>query len=277
VISHFGRSERKACKLVNVFRTTNRYQATEKDDKELRTRMKDLAKRHKRYGSPRIHVLLKRAGLVINHKRTERIYVEEGLSIRSKRRKKLKVSPRVPLSASTMPNEIWSMDFLHDACANGGRIRILTIVDDFTRTCPGLLVRSSIPGHRVTSFLDQRSMLNGYPRSIRVDHGPEFTGTHFQQWAVQRNIEIQYTRPGKPTDNAYIESFNGKLRDECLNEHWFLNLKHAQGLIEKWLTEYNTERPHSSLGNMTPYEFVKEQNALLQEKGLHLNLVHNQG
>jgi len=262
---------------LNVTRSTNRYRAAEKDDQELRIRMKELANRHKRYGSPRIHVLLKREGLVINHKRTERIYREEGLSIRRKRKKKLKVSLRVPLSPASMPNEIWSMDFLCDACANGGRIRILTIVDDYTRTSPGLLVRSSIPGHRVTTFLDQQSMLYGYPQSIRVDNGPEFTGKHFQQWAAQRRIDVRYTRPGKPMDNAYIESFNGKLRDECLNEHWFLNLKHAQEIIEKWLTEYNPERPHSSLGDMTPHEFVKEHAAMLQEKRLHLNLVHTSG
>ena len=120
-------------------------------------------------------------------------------------------------------------------------------------------------------------MLYGYPQSIRVDNGPEFTGKHFQQWAEQRKIDVQYTRPGKPMDNAYIESFNGKLRDECLNEHWFLNLKHAQALIENWLIEYNAERPHSSLGDMTPYEFVKKHAAMLQEQRLHLNLVHTSG
>ena len=239
--------------------------------------MKELAKRHKRYGSPRIHLLLKREGLVVNHKRTERIYREERLSIRRNKKKKLKVSIRIPLSPASMPNEIWSMDFLCDACANGSKIRILTIVDDFTRISPGLLVRSSVPGHSVTAFLDQQSLLHGYPRSIRVDHGPEFTGKHFQQWAVQRKIDVQYTRPGKPTDNAYIESFNGKLRDECLNEHWFLNLRHAQALIEKWRIEYNAERPHSSLGGKTPYEFVKEHMAMIQDHGLNLNLVHNQG
>ncbi len=119
-------------------------------------------------------------------------------------------------------------------------------------------------------------MLYGYPRSIRVDHGPEFTGKHFQQWAIQKKIDIRYTRPGKPLDNDYIESFNGKLRDECLNEHWFLNLKHAQQVIEKWVIEYNEERPHSSLGDMKPYAFVKEQKAL-QEKRLNLNLVRISG
>lgn len=263
--------------MVNLSRSAKRYQETRKDDQDLRTRMKALANKHKRYGSPRLHTLLKKEGLVKNHKRTERTYAEEGLSIRRKRKKKQGIFLRVPLPAATIPNEIWSMDFVHDACTNGSRIRILTIVDDFTRECPGLLTHSSIPGHRVTAFLDQRALIHGYPKSIRVDHGPEFTGKHFQQWAEQRRIHIQYTRPGKPMDNGFIESFNGKLRDECLNEHWFLNLKHAQDLIEKWRIEYNEERPHSSLGNKTPYEFVKEHQTMLQEQRLHLNLVHISG
>jgi len=239
--------------------------------------MKILANKHKRFGSPRLHALLKKEELVKNHKRTERIYAEEGLSIRRKRNKKQGIFLRAPLPEATTINETWSIDFVHDSCTNGTRVRVLTIVDDFTRSCPGLLTQSSIPGHRVTAFLDQLAIIHGYPASIRVDHGPEFTGKHFQQWAAQRRIHIEYTRPGKPTDNAFIESFNGKFRDECLNEHWFLNLKHAHDEIEKWRIEYNQERPHSSLGNRTPYEFAKEHQVMLQELGLNLNLVHISG
>jgi putative transposase len=277
IISTFGRSERRACRLVTLSRSTNRYQNNKKDDHVLRNRMKELADKHKRYGSPRLHVLLKKEGLVQNHKRTERIYVEEGLSIRRKRKKKKIPFLRVPLPEATMHNETWSMDFVHDFCVSGTRIKVLTIVDDFSRSCPGLLTQSSIPGRKVTSFLDQCAVLSGYPQSIRVDNGPEFTGKYFQQWAQQRGIYIDYTEPGKPTDNAFVESFNGKFRDECLNEHWFMNLKHAQELIENWRTEYNEIRPHSSLGNKTPYEFVKEHKFVLQEKRLNLNLVHISG
>ena len=176
-----------------------------------------------------------------------------------------------------MPNETWSMDFVHDSCANGAKVKVLTIVDDFTRSCPGLLTQSSIPGRRVTAFLDQQAITHGYPGSIRVDNGPEFTGKHFQQWAEQCGIHIDYIEPGKPMDNAFIESFNGKFRDECLNEHWFLNLKHAQEVIENWRIEYNEVRPHSSLEDKTPYEFVKEHQTMLQEQGLILNLVHISG
>jgi len=178
---------------------------------------------------------------------------------------------------ASMANEIWSMDFVHDSCADGGKLRILTIVDDFTKVSPGLLAHSSISGKKVTAFLDHLSVLYGFPKAIRVDNGPEFTGKVFQQWAVKRNIQIEYTRPGKPTDNAYIESFNGKLRDECLNEHWFLNLKQAQEILEDWRLSYNEERPHRSLKNLTPHEFVKEQETILRDQGLNLNLVHTLG
>lgn len=239
--------------------------------------MKELAHQHKRYGSPRLHALLKKEGKVKNHKRTERIYAEEGLAIRRKRKKKRIPCLRVPLPEATMPNETWSMDFAHDSCITGARIKVLTVVDDFTRSCPGLLTQSSIPGRGVTNFLDQRAVIQGYPQSIRVDNGPEFTGKHFQQWAEQRGIYIDYIEPGKPMDNGFIESFNGKFRDECLNEHWFANLKHAQQIIENWRIEYNEVRPHSSLGDKTPYEFVKEHQTMLQEQGLNLNLVHISG
>jgi putative transposase len=239
--------------------------------------MKELAHKHKRYGSRRLHALLKKEGLVQNHKRTERIYTEERLAIRRKRKKKQIPFLRVPLPEASMPNEKWSMDFVHDSCVNGTKIKVLTIIDDYTRSCPGLLTHSSIPGQRVTSFLNQLAVIHGLPQAIRVDNGPEFRGKCFQQWAEQKSIHIDYTEPGKPTDNAFVESFNGKFRDECLNEHWFMNLGHAQEVIRKWRMEYNEVRPHSSLGNKTPYEFVKEHQFVLQEKRLHLNLVHIAG
>lgn len=277
MVSTFGRSERKACRLVHFSRSTNRYQQKEKDDQDLRERMKELAHKHKRFGSPRLHVLLKKEGQVKNHKRTERIYAEEGLAIRRKKRKKRIPFLRVPLPEATMLNETWSMDFVHDSCTNGTKVKVLTIVDDFTRSCPGLFTQASIPGRKVTDFIDQQAIIHGYPGSIRVDNGPEFKGQHFQQWAEQREIYIDYIEPGKPTDNAFVESFNGKFRDECLNEHWFLNLKQAQEVIDNWRIEYNEVRPHSSLGNKTPYEFVKEHQTMLQNQGLNLNLVHVSG
>jgi putative transposase len=239
--------------------------------------MRELAHKHKRYGSPRLHALLRREGFVINHKRTERLYREEGLSLRKRTKKKRAVSVRVQMPPAARPHEVWSMDFCSDACGNGKRFRVLTIVDDFTRVSPGILVNPSIPGIKVTEFIDQVALSHGYPERIRVDNGPEFTSRTFQQWAENRNIHIEYIRPGKPTDNAFIESFNGKFRDECLNEHWFLTLRHAREIIETWRLSYNNERPHSALNFLTPYEYLKEQKIPLQEQRLNLNMAYTMG
>jgi putative transposase len=239
--------------------------------------MRELAHKHKRYGSPRLHALLRREGFVINHKRTERLYREEGLSLRKRTKKKRAVSVRVQMPPAGRPNDVWSMDFCSDAQANGKRFRVLTIVDDYTRISPGVLVNPSIPATSVTGFIDQVALLHGYPDRIRVDNGPEFTSRTFQQWAERRNINIEYIRPGKPTDNAFIESFNGKFRDECLNEHWFLTLRHAQEIIETWRLSYNSDRPHSALHFLTPYEFLKEQEITLQDKRLNLNMAYTMG
>lgn len=238
--------------------------------------MKEIAEKHKRYGSPRLHALLNREGLVINHKRTERIYREEGLSLRRRSRKKRLLPIRVQMPPATRPNEVWSMDFLCDACADGRRFKILTIVDDFTKISPGILAHPSIPARKVTRFLDQIGLMHGFPQRIRVDNGPEFTSAVFHHGAASRNIIIEHIPPGKPSDNAYIESFNGKFRDECLNEHWFMSIRHAIEKIENARRIYNEERPHSSLNDLTPYEFFKEQMAL-QEQKLNLTLAHTTG
>ena len=239
--------------------------------------MRELAHKYKRYGSPRLHALLRREGLVVNHKRTERLYREEGLSLRKRTRKKRAASVRIQMPPASRPHEVWSMDFCSDSQANGKRFRVLTIVDDFTRVSPGILVNPSIPARNVTAFIDQIALSHGYPERIRVDNGPEFTSRTFQQWAKRRNIHIEYIRPGKPTDNAFIESFNGKFRDECLNEHWFLTLGHAQETIETWRLSYNNEQPHSALNFLTPYEYLKEQKIPLQEQQLNLNMAHTLG
>lgn len=277
VVSRFGLSKRKACLLINLTRSTSHYRRKAKDDHHLRTRMKELAHKHKRYGSPRLHALLKREGLVVNHKRTERIYRQEGLSLPQRMRKKRISAVRVHMPPASKVNEVWSMDFVSDACADGRPFRILAIVDDFTKVSPGILVSTSIPGTKVTAFIDQIAFQHGYPVRLRVDNGPEFTSKVFQQWAYERTIQIDYIRVGKPTDNAFIESFNGRLRDECLNEHWFLSVRDAQEKIEFWRVFYNRERPHSTLGFLTPYEFVKEQESALQDERLNLQLVQIMG
>jgi len=268
----FGLSERKSYTLVNLNRSSGQYKGSPRDDSHVRERIRELADKHKRYGSPRIHALLRREGIAINHKKTERIYREEGLPLRRKRRKKLSNRARVILGSATRLNEVWSMDFVSDALACGRRFRVLTVVDDYSRLSPGIEVSSSIPGQRVTRFLDQVSLHHGYPERIRVDNGPEFLSKDFTTWASKRGIRVEYIRPGKPADNCYIESFNGKLRDECLNENWFLSIKEAKETIEGWRGEYNEVRPHSSLGNCTPNEFYTNHTAMLKEQILALEV-----
>jgi putative transposase len=236
--------------------------------------MRELTAKHKRYGSPRIHVLLKREGLAINHKRTERIYREEGLSLRRRTKKRRILPARIQMPQASKPGEVWSMDFMSDTCASRRRLKILTIVDDFSKVSPGIMADTSIPSRKVIAYLDQIALLHGYPDRIRVDNGPEFTSAVFHQWAEEQHIIIEHTRPGKPSDNAFIESFNGKVRDECLNEHWFINVSDAQEKIGAWREAYNQERPHSSLNNLSPYEFIKEH---YMNQGLNLNMAHITG
>jgi len=276
-VTRFGLSERRACELVSLHRSTHQYRAKPPNDDALRERMRELARKHRRFGSPRLHVLLRREELVVNHKRTERIYRQEGLALRRKRRRRRISFLRVEMPAATRPHEVWSMDFLSDACAGGRRLRILTIVDDFTRLSPGILVGTSISGRRVAAFIDRLAVFHGYPQRFRVDNGPEFTSTFFHQWAAEKSIQLEHIRPGKPSDNAFIESFNGKLRDECLNEHWFLHVQDAREKVESWRQLYNEVRPHSSLNDRTPYEFFKEHQMTLQEEKLHLPMAVRTG
>lgn len=247
---------RKSFKVVDLNQSTGFYKSLNSDkDAKLRARMKALAGERLRFGSPRLHVLLKREGLVINHKKTERIYKEEKLSIRRKRRKKIS-RIRIALEVPQKPNEQWSMDFVSDSLHNGRRFRVLTVVDNFTKESPVIEVDTSIGGKRLVRTMEKVALFRPLPKIIRVDNGPEFLSRAFDQWAYEKGIKIDYIQPGKPTQNAFIESFNGKLRDECLNESWFMSLKEARSTIEKWRRDYNLYRPHRSLGQLTPKEFI---------------------
>ncbi len=257
----FGLSTRRACRLVGLSRNTLRYQAADDRDEALRKRMKELAEQRRRYGCRRLHILLKREGLVVNHKRTERLYKEEKLALRIRRRKKLASQSRIELPPSQRPNQLWAMDFMHDALYNGRKIRLLTIIDTYTKESLRIEVDTSIGGQRVAAVLTQLSAFRGLPESIVVDNGPEFISNAMDSWAYVRGIRLHFIRPGKPVDNAFMESFNGRLRDECLNENWFMSLDHARAVIENWRIDYNQERPHSSLGDMTPYEFMRLEEA----------------
>jgi len=248
-------SERRACDVVGLCRSSCRYQAIPKNDEEIRSRLRELAEQRRKFGAPRLHTMLLREGYQINHKRTERLYREEGLSLRLKKRKKRTSHLRVVLDRPERINQHWSMDFVSDNLFSGRRFRVLTVVDDFSRECPVLEADHSLTGQRVSRVLDRVALTRGLPEVITVDNGPEFISKALDLWAFENKVKLRFIQPGKPTQNAYIESFNGKFRDECLNEHVFVSLEGARKTIESWRRDYNTNRPHSSLDNMTPEEF----------------------
>jgi putative transposase len=257
VVGRLGLSKQRACRLVSLRRATLYYRSRQRDDSALRKRILELAELRRRFGQHRIWVLLRREGWKDNHKRVSRVYREEGLQVRKRRRKKRAAAVRVPLPAPSRPNERWSMDFVMDALQHGRRIRILTIVDDFTRECLATEVDTSIGGVRVTQVLDRLVAFYGKPDGVMVDNGPEFAGRALDAWAYGQKIRLDFIRPGKPVENAYIESFNGRLRDECLNVNEFISLRDAQNTIGDWKEDYNDERPHGSLGDLTPREFAR--------------------
>jgi putative transposase len=222
----------------------------------LRERMSEIAAAKRRYGYRRIHVLLRREGWDVNRKKIYRLYREMGLAVRRRKRKRIGPFERVPLPKPSATNQSWSMDFVADGLADGRELRCLAIIDDYSRECLVIEVDTSITGTRVAAVLDRIGEQRGLPASITVDHGPEFEGQVLDAWAYARGVRLLFIRPGKPVENAYIESFNGKFRDECLNEHWLVTMAHARRVIESWRIEYNTERPHSSLGDRTPVEYA---------------------
>lgn len=223
-------------------------------------RIKEIAATRVRYGYKRIHVLLAREGWQINHKRVHRLYCEEGLNLRVKhKRKRPGAALRVPRQQAQGINDTWSMDFVSDSLFNGSRFRVLTVVDNYSRECIALEVGQSIRGKEVTAILNHLKFIRGVPRSIRVDNGSEFVSKAVDQWAYANKVSLDFSRPGKPIDNAFAESFNGSFRDECLNVNWFLSFDDACVKIETWRNDYNEFRPHSSLNNLTPAEFARRQ------------------
>ena len=241
------------------------YRSHRQDDTGLRSRLRELAAERKRFGSPRLHIMLKREGLVINHKRTERLYREEGLALRRKRRRKGAAGLRVMVPSPDGPNQRWSMDFVTDSIVTGRRFRALAIVDDYSRECPAIEVDTSLGGARVVGILERLAETRGLPQVITVDNGPEFAGRTMDEWAYRKGVKLSFIRPGKPIENAFAESFNGRLRDECLNTNWFLSVKQAREIIESWRKDYNSVRPHSALGGLAPQEFMElDGNAKMQ-------------
>ena len=260
IIEYFGLSLRRACKLIKLSRTSFRYTPKDKSPDELtiRAKLKEIAQKRRRFGCPRLHVMLRREGFIINHKRTERLYKEEGLSLRIRRRRKMSSLLRTEVPRPTHSNHIWSMDFMKDALSTGRKLKVLPIIDEYTKKCFRIEVDTSINGLRVTRILNDIALIEGLPEIIIIDNGPEFIGKALDEWAYRRGVKLFFITPGKPVENMYMESFNGRLRDECLNEHWFMSLDHARQIIEEWRIDYNTERPHSSLDNLTPEEFIQK-------------------
>jgi putative transposase len=248
-------SERRVCGLLSLAVSSYRYQPRRADE-DLRQRLVELAREKPRYGYRRLHVLLRRQGEGVNHKRVHRVYREAGLTIRRKKRKHC-ARVGIPLRVCTAANQEWALDFVHDAVASGRMFRVLSVEDAFTRECLALEVDTSFASRRVTRVLDGIVAERGRPQSIRCDNGPELTSRHMLAWCVEGQIELANIEPGKPTQNGRLESFNGRLREECLNVSWFENLFDARRKITAWKKEYNEERPHSSLGYLTPAEFAK--------------------
>jgi putative transposase len=253
--TEFEMSVRRACRVLGVCRATAQYRSRREAPTALVERLRELATERPRWGYRRLHILLQREGVEVNHKRVYRLYRAEGLAVRKKRRKRLASALRTVLPPPSAPNERWSMDFVSDQLVGGTRLRAFNVVDDFTRECLAIEVDSSIPGLRATRVLERLAAGRPLPKYLICDNGPEFTGSAFDAWAHRRGVRIHFIRPGKPVENAYAESFNGKLRDECLNENWFITMEDARTRIEAWRVDYNHVRPHSGLDNLTPAEF----------------------
>jgi putative transposase len=253
-----GLSERRSLAIVGMSASAYRYATRPDGNEDLRQRIAALAQRHKRYGVGMIYLKLRQEGLLVNYKRVERLYQEAKLQVRRRKRKKVPVAERQPLLRPSAPNEVWSMDFVFDRTADARVIKCLTVVDDATHEAVVIEVERAISGMGLTRVLDRLALSRGLPKVIRSDNGKEFCGKAMVTWAHERGVQLRLIEPGKPNQNAYIESFNGRFRDECLNEHWFPSLLHARTEIESWRREYNEERPKKALGGLTPAAYAKQ-------------------
>lgn len=253
-----GLSERHALRVVGMSASAYRYQPAPDRNSALREKILALAHRHRRYGAGMIYLKLRQAGQRVNHKRVERLYAEAGLQVRRRRRKKVPVADRQPLGRPLSADQVWSMDFVFDRTAEGRVIKCLTVVDDATHESVAIVPERAIGGYALTRILDRLALERALPQAIRTDNGKEFCGRAMLAWAHARGVRLFLIEPGKPNQNAYIESFNGRLRDECLNEHWFVSLAHAKTVIEAWRREYNEERPKKSLGGLTPSAYARQ-------------------
>ncbi|WP_425342779.1 IS3 family transposase [Piscinibacter koreensis] len=259
MVSEHHLSERRACRLVGLSRDSYRH-PPEPDaaTRELAGRIVEIAQVRQRFGYRRIHDLLRPEFPSINHKRVWRLYAAANLAVRKRKKVRRPPAERVPLQAASNVNEVWSMDFVSDSLANGRRLKCLTVADDFSHECVDITVDYGISGEYVTRLLDRAAVFRGYPAAVRTDNGPEFTSRAFLAWTNAHGVRHLLIQPGKPMQNGYIESFNGKFRDECLNEHWFQTLHQARDAIAHWRRDYNEVRPHSSIGRIPPALFAEQ-------------------
>jgi len=255
-ITDKGYSQRRACSLVGFDRKSLRYVSRRPDDGALRARLRELASERRRFGYRRLHILLRREGVELNHKKLYRLYKEEQLTVRKRGGRKRALGTRRPMTIPQGRNQRWSLDFVSDALIDSRRFRILCVIDDFSRECLATIVDNSLSGIRVARELDRIAVTRGYPHMVVSDNGTELTSNAILKWQHERRVEWHYIAPGKPMQNGFVESFNGRLRDECLNEHLFTGLQDARRIIQTWRVDYNTRRPHTSLDGLTPMEFA---------------------
>jgi putative transposase len=259
-ISEKSYTQRKACDLVGLEPKTYRYQRRRPDDTALRKRLRELASERRRFGYRRLHLLLEREGVIMNWKKLYRLYREEKLTVRKRGGRKRALGTRAPMAIPQEANQRWSLDFVSDALSDGRKFRVLCVIDDFSRECLATVVDNSLSGQRVARELDTIAMTRGYPCMIVSDNGTELTSNAILRWQQERLVEWHYIAPGKPMQNGFVESFNGRLRDECLNEHIFTSYRNAQHIIKEWRNDYNQNRPHTSLNGLTPNEFANRSN-----------------
>ena len=251
-----GMSERRACRVIDADRKSVRYRSTRDDDGSLREKLRELANQRRRFGYRRLHILLRREGVMINRKKTQRLYREEGLAVRRRRSRRRAVGTRAPAPVLALPNQRWSLDFVHDQMASGRRFRVLNVVDDVTRECLAAVPDTSISGRRVVRELTELIARRGKPGMIVSDNGTELTSNAVLAWCGEIGVEWHYIAPGRPMQNGYVESFNGRMRDELLNETLFFDLDDARAKIAAWVADFNTARPHSALGYLTPAAYA---------------------
>ena len=262
VRSEWGVSIRRACRVFLIDTSTYHYKSRRSGQADLELRIKEICQTRVRYGYRRVHVLLRREGWHINQKKTRRIYRELGLQLRNKTpKRRVKAKLRDDRCDATRPNETWAMDFVHDQLATGRKIRVLTVVDTYSRYAPVIDPRFSYRGEDVVQTLEKVCARTGYPATIRVDQGSEFISRDLDLWAYTNGVTLDFSRPGKPTDNAFIEAFNGRFRAECLNAHWFMSLEDAREKMEDWCRYYNEERPHGAIGQKAPITLLNSDGA----------------